>query len=189
MMGLGSGLAVPLVLRLYWWRFNGTGFALGMTAGLVSALLQRAFWPGLHESWQFIILTIVPTVFSIIGTYLGKPTDNEVLEHFYKTTRPFGFWGPFKNILPPDVKEATRIENRNDLIAAPFGLCWIVSMFMMPLLAMTMNFKGLAITVVIFLISVFGLYKFWYKNLPPQPSEDNQDGQKKTTTEISNAGI
>jgi solute:Na+ symporter, SSS family len=176
MMGLGSGLAVPLVLRLYWWRFNGLGFALGMTAGLLGALVQRTFWPQLHESWQFVILTAIPAVFSIIGTYLSKPTDNAVLENFYRTTRPFGFWGPYKNILPPDAREATRIENRNDLIALPFGLCWIISMFMMPLTAMAMNFRALAAAFIVFIIGVAGLYKFWYKNLPPARSKETSSG-------------
>jgi len=28
---------MPTVLRLYWWRFNGSGFALGTLVGLIAA--------------------------------------------------------------------------------------------------------------------------------------------------------
>lgn len=45
-MGLMGGLTVPLFLRFYWWRFNGEGFAVGMIFGLVSAFVQRIFFPG-----------------------------------------------------------------------------------------------------------------------------------------------
>jgi len=40
-MGLGGGMMVPLILRMYWWRFNGGGFATGMLFGTVAAIAQR----------------------------------------------------------------------------------------------------------------------------------------------------
>ncbi len=94
MMGLWSGLSVPLVLRLYWWRFNGSGFASGMVVGVLMALLQRVFWPTLPEQWQFVGLTLISLVAAIFGTFATAPTDRNILENFYRTTRPFGFWKP-----------------------------------------------------------------------------------------------
>ena len=32
-MGLWSGIGMPLLLRFYWWRFNGAGFAMGVLVG------------------------------------------------------------------------------------------------------------------------------------------------------------
>jgi Na+/proline symporter len=40
-MGLVGGIMIPTVLRLYWWRFNGGGFALGTLVGLAATLLHR----------------------------------------------------------------------------------------------------------------------------------------------------
>ena len=36
MMALGAGVVVPNVLRWYWWRLNGAGFAIGTLIGLLS---------------------------------------------------------------------------------------------------------------------------------------------------------
>ena len=167
MMGLWSGLAVPTVLRLYWWRFNGSGFAAGMIVGVGSAILQRVFWSGLPEQWQFLSLTLISLIAAIIGTFLGKPTNRNTLENFYRITRPFGFWGPLESVVSEETKKQMKTESRNDLIALPFAFFWIVSMFMIPVLFLIHNFNALMFAVLIFLVSVGGLYQFWYKNLPP----------------------
>ena len=36
---LGAAFIVPNVLRWYWWRFNGWGYAIGTFVGLAGALL------------------------------------------------------------------------------------------------------------------------------------------------------
>ena len=169
-MGLWSGLSVPTILRLYWWRFNGSGFALGMVMGIGSACIQRWLWEGMPEQSQFIIHTLMGLVGSIIGTYLSPATDRKVLENFYKITKPFGFWGPFKDILPDETRKAMKKEHTNDMIAVPFAFVWIVTMFLIPLEIIIRNWNALGITTVIFLISMVGLYKYWYKNLPPVPA-------------------
>jgi SSS family solute:Na+ symporter len=172
MMGLWSGLSVPTILRLYWWRFNGAGFALGMVLGISSAVIQRWLMPEMPEQWQFVIHTLVGLVGSIIGTYLAGPTDKSVLENFYKVTKPFGFWGPFKQTLPDETRKAMKKEHTNDMIAVPFAFVWIVTMFLMPLQIIIRNWEALGVTAVVFIISMIGMYKFWYKNLPPEPAKE-----------------
>jgi Na+/proline symporter len=168
MMGLGSGIAVPMLLRFYWWRFNGGGFTVSMLTGLIASILQRAFWPSLPEQWQFVSLTLLALAGAIIGTLLTKPTDKKVLEDFYIKTRPFGFWNRFKALLPADVQKQMRIEHRNDMLAIPFVFCWQISMFMLPMQLVIRNYNAFWITLIILLISLIGMYKFWFKNLPPE---------------------
>jgi SSS family solute:Na+ symporter len=183
MMGLWSGLSVPTILRLYWWRFNGSGFALGMLLGVGGAVVQRWLFPELHETWQFVILTSLGLVGSVIGTYLSGPADNAVLENFYKKTRPFGFWGPLKGCLSEATRKAMTQEHTNDMIAMPFGLVWIVAMFLMPLEIIIRNWTALGWTSFFFLVSLVGLYKFWYLNLPPLPEEKAQDVETEPASE------
>ena len=38
-MGLWSGIGMPILLRLYWWRFNASGFVASMVGGLLSSLV------------------------------------------------------------------------------------------------------------------------------------------------------
>jgi len=165
-MGLGSGLAIPMFMRLYWWRFNGVGFTVATVAGLLGALIQRFFWPDLPEQTQFVLLTLISLLFAIIGTYLGKPTDEKVLRHFYMTTRPFGLWRVIEKRCPNIEKEKMKKEHQKDLIALPFGLIWMISLFLIPMQIMIGNIKALSVTIILFTIGIWGLYKFWYKNLP-----------------------
>ncbi|RKY07761.1 MAG: sodium:solute symporter [Planctomycetota bacterium] len=165
MMGLAGGLLVPTILRLYWWRFNGGGFAIGTAVGLCGAVFQRIMFPGMDERLQFVVMVTIGLVAAIVGTYLTKPTDPEVLEEFYKTTRPFGFWGHLKRTMPADVRAAMTKEHRNDLIALPFALSWQITLFLLPMQLIVRNWQAFWVTFAVFAVSLLGLYIFWYRNL------------------------
>lgn len=183
-MGLGGGLLVPLFLRLYWWRFNGSGFAISMVMGLFGSVFMRILTPYLivhwqfcevltDPRWQFVIMLGVGLFGALIGTYLTRPTNPKVLEHFYKTTRPFGFWGPLKHTISGEVRAAMVREHRNDLFAVPFVLGWQITLFLLPMQLIVHAFGTFWITLTIFIISLVGIYFFWYRNLPPTSENKN----------------
>jgi Na+/proline symporter len=189
-MGFGAGLLVPGTLKFYWWRFNATGVVVGTLFGLTAAVLDRIFpqigvfmrttffYEGFpQELAGFIYLAGIGLIGSILGTYLGKPTDAKALEHFYRTTRPFGVWGPLKRRLGPQTRAAVTREHVNDLAALPFALGWQIAMFLLPMLLLIRNWTGAAVTAVLFLGCLIGLYFFWYRNLPPASAgvQDNID--------------
>ena len=157
---------MPLVLRLYWWRFNGGGFAIGTAVGMCSAIAQRILFPGLNELLTASIMIAIGFVGAVVGTYLTKPTDRKVLENFYRTTRPFGFWGSFKKILPENVRTAMKREHRNDILAVPFTLLWHVTLLLLPMQLVIRSFKAFGVTFVLFIIGLVGMYFLWYRNLP-----------------------
>ena len=172
MMGLGGGLAVPSLLKFYWWRFNGGGFAIGTTVGIAAAIAQSFLWPGLPEWQQFVLVSTVSLVATILGTYLTEPTDENVLRHFYETTRPFGLWKPCRDKLNPATRESMIREHRNDLLAIPFVLVWQVTLFLLPMQLMIRSYAEFQFTVSVFFVSLLGLYWFWYRRLaPPNPGE------------------
>jgi len=165
-MGYGAGMIVPMFLRFYWWRFTGTGFAIGMAAGLTGAILQRIFLPELDPRLQFGMMMGIGLLGCILGTYLTRPTDARVLENFYKTTRPFGFWGHLKKTISPEFYAGMRKEHRHDIIALPFALGWQVCLFLLPMQLILRSWTPFAFTLIIFLFCLTGLYFFWYRNLP-----------------------
>ena len=172
-MGLWSGIGMPLLLRFYWWRFNGAGFAMGVLGGLTAAIGVLA-WNTvslpehqLSEVSQFLILTPISLIFAVGGTYLAPVTEQPVLDNFYRRTCPFGFWKPLRETLSADERGAMRKEHRNDLIALPIGFVWMVSMYMLPMQLMIGQYGAAGVTAAIFLASCIGLYKFWYLALPP----------------------
>ncbi|MFQ5805967.1 MAG: sodium:solute symporter [Phycisphaerae bacterium] len=178
-MGLGGGMLVPTMLKFYWWRFNAGGVVFGTIFGLTAALLDRlfpqvnAFLQGVFpqefpaELASFTYLVVIGLIGSILGTYLTKPTDPKVAEHFYRTTRPFGLWGRLKRTLAPDVREAMTREHRRDLLALPFTLGWQITLFLLPMQLVVRNFQAFSYTLVIFLLCLGGMYVFWYRHLSP----------------------
>ena len=89
-MSIGVGMLIPMVVRWYWWRMNGYGFAIGTGFGMLSAFLQRWLFPDWSDYLSFCFVGSISFFGLLVGTYLTMPTDGEVLEEFYRKTRPFG---------------------------------------------------------------------------------------------------
>jgi len=166
MMGLSAGMIVPAVLRLHWWRFNGGGYAIGTMTGLVAAIIQRFVAPKMIEWQQLVYILCIGIFGSVIGTYLTKPTSQNILENYYKKIRPFGLWGRFKHILPPDILAATKKEHFNDIISVPFTFGWMFTILLMPMQLMVKEYNSFWATFSVFVVCMVALYFFWYKKLP-----------------------
>jgi len=192
-MALGGGLVVGMTLRFYWWRFNGAAFAIGTAIGMIGAVVIRVvtnnladdaqfMFAGIDWVWflvdprgQFLLTMAIGFAGSIFGTYVTRPTDRKVLEHFYQTTRPFGWWKPLKDCLPADVQERTRKEHFYDVISLPFAVAWQVTLFLLPMQLIIRSWRAFFVTLVIFMISLIGLYLFWYKKLPATNYEEEYE--------------
>jgi len=172
-MGLWSGIGMPLLLRFYWWRFNGAGFGFGVLGGLSAAigvLLWNTFSAAesqLSEVAQFLVLTPISFCCAVAGTYLAPATEESVLTNFFRKTKPFGFWKPLQSVLSADERTDMRTEHRNDLIALPIGFVWMVTMYLLPMQLLIRDYLSSVVTGTLFLASCWGLYRFWYLALPP----------------------
>ncbi len=166
-MGLVGGTMMPTVLRLYWWRFNGSGFALGTLTGLAAALLQRLFIPQMPEWQQLLYMVGAGLMGSVMATYIRPPAARSVLESFYRKTKPFGVWGPFRKTLVPEEEAAVSREHKYDLISLPFAFFWQLTMLMLPMLLIIGQWRASAVTGGMLAVSLVGLYLFWYRHLPP----------------------
>lgn len=169
-MGLWSGIGMPILLRLYWWRFNASGFVASMVGGLLSSLAvllgETVLNIPLTEVQQFVLLTPISFFFAVAGTYLGEPTDSDVLANFYRRTRPFGLWKPLEGVLSATALQQMKREHSRDLLALPFGFAWMVSMYLLPMQLLIRQWQSAAFTAAVFAASSIGLFFFWYKSLP-----------------------
>jgi len=108
---------------------------------------------------------------TIIVSLLTEPTPMDTLRHFYRTTRPFGFWGPLRNEFAGAEREAIEREHRNDISAVPFTLLWQVTLFLLPMQLVIKSYSAFFWTLPLFLIGCAGMYRFWWRALPMQGSE------------------
>ena len=164
-MGIGAGMFIPQVIRWYWWRFNGYGFAIGTAVGMIAAVLTKAFGGPIAEYNSFLIASGSSLVGCIIGTYLTPPTESAVLSHFYKVTRPFGFWGSVRTEIPTDVLNQINEENRRDIIAIFFAVPWQVVLFLTGMMIVMKQWSNVFNLFGLLIVLSAGLYWFWYRHL------------------------
>jgi uncharacterized membrane protein YeaQ/YmgE (transglycosylase-associated protein family) len=170
-MSLTAGGLAPYILRLYWWRCNAWGIAGGTILGGVGAVVQRIFYSDMSELYQFGIMTLLSFVGTVGLSLLTSPTDKKTLLHFYKSTRPFGFWKPMHDELSNEEKKAWRKEHLNDVLSIPFLLIAQVTLFLLPMQVVIHAWDSFWGTLPIFLLSCIGVYHYWWKNLPNEAEQ------------------
>ncbi len=83
---LGSAVIVPNVLRWYWWRLNGAGYAAGMFAGMVLLFLITSmapvFAPSLIMTFEVFIGLIQAFVFGMLTlVFMAQATQGHGDNH------------------------------------------------------------------------------------------------------------
>jgi Na+/proline symporter len=164
-MSLGAGMMLPLLLRWYWWRFNGYGYAIGTAVGTLGAILQKLFFPALPEWIAFLIVGGAAIMGMIIGTYGFPATDKDVLHKFFAITKPMGYWKPVTAKMNAQIVRSVKKENRRDLFALVFAIPWQLSLFLTPIHAVIHHWDRFAIFLAMFVLSSIGLYFTWYQHL------------------------
>jgi Na+/proline symporter len=179
-MSMGAGLIIPQLIRWYWWRLNGYGYAIGMAAGMLAAILWKALSPqATPEYFSFLFASVISLLGTIIGTLLTKPTDEAVLQDFYNRTRPFGFWKRFKKTLPDKEIEKIDKENKRDIVSTFIAVPWqiVLFMFMMNLIFKVWN--QFVILLLLLVVLSAGLYFNWFRHLSEKPRIPRRNRMKK----------
>ncbi|MBX7172253.1 MAG: hypothetical protein K1X72_14905 [Pyrinomonadaceae bacterium] len=187
---LAAGILPPNVLRWYWWRLNGQGYAAGVFGGMALSLgevflEQFGVIPPQPLYVGFPVIAIASTIITIVASFLTSPTDIETLKNFYRKVQPAGLWQPAKEALlseTPDFKKQSpfSLELLNTIIAMIGIIALYVSMLYLVLHRLTVGFSLLATV----LVCVVILYFTWYKNLPPpapQPLEDVENFEEEVS--------
>jgi SSS family solute:Na+ symporter len=184
---LAAGILPPNILRWYWWRLNGYGYAAGVFGGMALSLGQivydSASGAPLPLYIGFPVIAAASTIITIAVSMLTEPTSIETLRNFYQKVQPWGFWGPARTAILKDTPQFTRrisfaLEAFNTLVAMVAITSLYVSMLYLVLNRLTVGFALIATTLVCCVI----LYFTWYKTLPPPtapPSEDAENAEER----------
>ena len=164
-MGLVTGILPQSILKWFWWRLNGMGYAFGIGAGILSAVIHSLVFNSPPEYVTFLFVLGISTIGTVIGTLTAKPSDIHVLKTFYMKTRPFGFWEPVRAVCDSDFVAGVRQENRRDLMLLIPACLWQVLLFWTMTALVMKKWESLTFSLIAVLILSGILYKFWYKNL------------------------
>ncbi len=165
-MSVSAGMIIPMMMRWYWWRINGYGYTIGLAAGTVAAIVWKIAVPStVAEYYSFIFAAGISFLGTVLGAVLTKPTSDDVLQNFYNVTRPFGFWGKYKESLGQETIYKIDLENRRDLFALCFSIPWQISLFLFMMSLVTRQWTQTWILTGIVLVCSVGLYFSWYRHL------------------------
>jgi SSS family solute:Na+ symporter len=176
MGALGAAFVVPNVLRWFWWRLNGMGYAIGTVAGLVVSFIVWQV-PALAPMYiAFPLVSIVSLVATFAGTLLTKPTDEETLEAFFRNIHPFGFWGPIRAMVAPTL-DSSQLRGEGVGLAVVntlLGLVAIMGAYLAPMYLVSHNHVEAVVYTSLAIVAMVALKFTWYDNLPaPEPVSEN----------------
>lgn len=169
---LAAGILPANVLRWYWWRLNGWGYAAGIFGGMLLSLGQvfgdTYLWhTPLPLYIGFPVIALASSVISIVVALLTKPTDESTLARFYETVQPAGAWGRVKaSVLSANPQFRREAPFARDALNTLLSLVAICALYVGTLYLILHRYgvasacfgTTLAIAVVLFFT--------WYRNLP-----------------------
>jgi Na+/proline symporter len=163
---LYGGYAAANVLKWIWWRFNGYGYFFGMLGGLIASSIVPLVWPDTAAIYLFPLILLISFIGCILGTFLTKPDEEEVLKSFYKQTRPWGFWNPIKEkVLREDPDFKVNTDFKRDLWNILVGIVWQMTLVVMPMYLLIRDIQSVALAFIVFVLTTILLKKFWYDRL------------------------
>lgn len=183
--GLFGGYTAANILKWYWWRLNGIGYFVGMLTGIAAAIIIPLFvFPDadslgeLLKSFPLILgLSLAAT---ILASLLSPPEEEGTLLAFYRTVRPWGFWGPIRRSAEAETPDFRPSSFRRDAINVAVGLVWQVPLWSMPVYFVLREWKAFAISVLVFLLTSLFLKFNWLDAQAKQPESSIPDATRST---------
>ena len=200
---LWGGYTASNVLKWYWWRFNGYGYFWGMVAGISSALtvpaavaritplqnFARTHSLNLDVSVSFGVVFLLSLLGCFLGTLLTAPEDEEVLKDFYRSVRPWGFWGPIlEKVRQEDPSFRPNKDFLRDMFNILVGMIWQVALVALPIYIVTWRLRNATITVLLVAITSLVLKYAWYDHLKELEHIDQYKGPPNAVREPHPAG-
>ena len=167
MMALGAGVVIPNVLRWYWWRMNGWGYAIGTLGGIALSLVAL-FAPELPAYYVFPLVCSASLVASVAASLLTQPVRPDVLVAFYRSVRPFGLWGPVQRQcdLSKEELEAESERVGTAIVNVLLGMAAITGLYLFPMYLVGHWYGKSLFWFVVAVVAIGVLRWTWYPNLP-----------------------
>ena len=170
---LAAGILPANVLRWYWWRLNGWGYAAGIFGGMALSLGQVI---GDNYVWRaplplyvgFPVIALASTFICIVVALLTKPTDASTLARFYATVQPAGAWGRVKaSVLSANPEFRREGPFSRDALNTVCALMAICALYLATLYLILHRYGVACACLGASLVMGVLLFFTWYRNLPP----------------------
>jgi len=163
---LFGGYAAPNILKWHWWRFNGYGYFAGLAAGVAGAVGMPLAFPDLELLYAFPFVFGFSAFACVVVSLLTPPEDDELLERFYLTVRPWGFWRPVHQRLLakyPDLQANDGFAR--DMMNCAVGIVWHTMIVLAAVYLVLQDYWALLVSALVVVATSVFLKKFWYNRL------------------------
>ena len=169
---LYGGYVMANVLKWYWWRFNGYGYFWGMVSGILSAMFMPDLaklvlgHPVSNSLYLFPAIFLISAVGCFVGTFLGKPEEEETLKSFYKTVNPWGFWGPIRaKVVQENPSFRPNPNFKRDTGNVMVGIVWQLCLTALPIYIVLQHWSWVGAIAATLLVTSAILKFSWYDKL------------------------
>jgi SSS family solute:Na+ symporter len=172
---LYGGYVMANVLKWIWWRFNGYGYFYGMSSGIVGAMIvpavtEKYLGHSVNALYTFPVILLLSIIGCLVGTFLGKPDDEETLKQFYKNVRPWGLWGPIRDkVLQEDRTFLPNGDFGRDCLNVLVGIVWQMTLVTLPIYIVLRQWRWVAGIFVLLVATSMILKSNWYDKLEKTP--------------------
>jgi SSS family solute:Na+ symporter len=179
---LAAGILPPNVLRWYWWRLNGWGYAAGVFSGMALSLGQAladtyVFAAPTPLYVGFPLIALASTIITIAVALLTPATDPAALDAFYRQVHPAGAWTPVAQRVARD-SSAPALNDQpfsRDLFNTSAALVAICALYVGTLYLVLHRHRVAAVCFVTTAVLCGVLYRTWYRHLPPPSAVEAEE--------------
>jgi Na+/proline symporter len=184
---LSAGLFAPIILRWYWWRFNGWGFAISTATGLIVSIFIKVINPDMPLYISFPITWMFSVVGGVAGALLTPATDTNVLKDFWEKIKPLGFWGKISRENNVLTNRSVSRENHIDVLTSFFAIMWHVTGVCTVISLILHKWATMSITLACFAVLSGLMYVLWYRRLQPREKAARQLSEDTSVMRLSGA--
>lgn len=169
---LAAGILPPNVLRWYWWRLNGWGYAAGVFGGMALSLGQvigdQLIWRAPTPLYVgFPVIALASTFITVAVALLTKPAEASVLARFYRTVQPAGAWRPVRqDILAADPKFRKATSFAREGANTALAVVAICGLYVGTLYLVTHRYAAMGVCFATSVVLGVALFYTWYQHLP-----------------------
>ena len=167
MMVLGAGLAIPNVLRWYWWRMNGWGYSMGTFSGIILSIIVLLL-PEMPVYYVFPSICLISLLVSIIVSLATESTDPDILRKFYKSVRPFGLWKPIAQMAELSEEDSSSKSEsvQRTILNVVLAMIAITGLYLFPMYLVGHWYLYSTIWFTLAIATIIVLKYTWYDCLP-----------------------
>jgi solute:Na+ symporter, SSS family len=162
---VGTMLIVPTLLAPYWWRIGGWAYCVSGLFTIPFAIWINQF-TDLSELQYFPILTGVSLISCLVASYLLPAAPTETLMEYYRKIRPFGWWGPVRQMLAENGEDPARPKrDRFDLHTAFVGMVFFLAFYIFMVDIVVHNWGRVLWLGAVWVLCAVVLYFIWWRRL------------------------